>query len=307
MPKIHVLKTITIQAPIDKVYARLNDFNYWAEWSPWLIMEPEAKVNVTAEGKHYQWAGDRVGEGNMQVLSEQHNKKIDYALNFLKPWKSKAEVSFVLSEKNDAVEVSWSMESKLPFFLFWMKKMMIAYIGMDYQRGLNMLKEVIETGVVSSRLEFIGESYSSPCHYIGLKTSCSQAEISHAMQRDFAKLQDVIQNLDHRPIAQPFSIYHKWDMVKKSVDYTVGIPLAQIPATIPMGFVAASIPATQVYTIRHIGKYEHLGNAWSTLYTMQQNNEINCNKKIHPFEVYVNDPATTQPTDLITDIHFPLK
>lgn len=45
------------------------------------------------------------------------------------------------------------MDGKLPYFMFFMVKMMKNWIGMDYERGLAMLKEFIETGEVISRVE----------------------------------------------------------------------------------------------------------------------------------------------------------
>lgn len=307
MPKFSVLRSITIQAPIDNIYKVLNNFNHWGAWSPWLIMEPEAKVQISGDGKSYQWFGKRVGEGKMKVLSEQKNNKIDYSLNFIKPWKSKADVSFILTEKEGAVEVSWAMHSQLPFFLFWMKKMLIAFLSMDYDRGLTMLKDLLEQGEVPSKLVFKGVSDNPATDYIGIKTQCSLSAIGDCMERDFSQLQEYIQAQPDTPNTQPFSIYHKWDIVRKTVDYTAAFPLTSIPQSVPTGFILDQVPATKIYTIRHIGPYEHIGNAWSTLYNMQQNKELKCHKKFHPFEVYVNDPANTDKNDLITDVSFPIK
>lgn len=39
MPKINVTRSATINSSIDNVYTKLNDFNHWTKWSPWLIME----------------------------------------------------------------------------------------------------------------------------------------------------------------------------------------------------------------------------------------------------------------------------
>lgn len=307
MPKFSVLRSITIQAPIENIYDVLSNFNHWTAWSPWLVMEPEAKVQVSGDGKSYQWFGKRVGEGKMQILSEQKNKQINYSLNFIKPWKSKAEVSFLLTEKEGAVEVSWAMHSQLPFFLFWMKKMMIAFLSMDYDRGLNMLKDLVEQGSVPSKLEFKGISDFPTTEYIGIKTQCSHSTIGDCMARDFTQLQEYIQAQPDMQNTQPFSIYHKWDIVKQTVEYTAAIPLTSKLTTAPTGFILGQVPATKTYTIRHIGPYEHIGNAWSTLYNMQQNKELKCQKNIHPFEVYVNDPTNTDKNDLITDISFPIK
>ena len=39
------------------------------------------------------------------------------------------------------------MEGTLPIFLFFMKKKMSAMVGSDYERGLAMLKELLEADI----------------------------------------------------------------------------------------------------------------------------------------------------------------
>lgn len=310
MPKFHVEKSVTIEAPLDKVKSVLSDFDQWSAWSPWLLMEPEAKVTVRDDKKYYEWDGQRVGAGNMELLNEQtkgNTQSLTYSLNFLKPWKSYADVSFELSEAESGTKVTWNMDSSLPFFMFFMKKMMISWIGMDYQRGLNMLKEHVEAGHINSALSFEGESDFAGTHYIGITRECETQDIGPAMAGDFTQLGQFMEN--HADIANgnPMSIYHKWDMVKERCHYTAAIPVKSIPADIPDGMVEGEIPAIRVYTLRHTGDYLHVGNAWATLYTMERNKEFSCNKGIHPFEVYVNSPEEVDCSELITELKFPVK
>ncbi len=307
MPKMHIKKSVTIDAPVEKVYTTLNDFNHWTAWSPWLIMEPEAKVKVADDAKSYEWNGDRVGSGNMHVTNEDENKSIDYDLTFLKPWKSTAKVRFELLGKGEQTEVSWFMDSSLPFFMFWMKKMMEAFVGMDYERGLAMLKDYVEDGEVHSKLDFKGTSSYQGCKYIGIKTACTIDTVGPSMQEDFGKLSKFMD--DHKDLISgpAFSIYHKWDMVKRTVEYTSGIPVSAVPDNLPSGIISGEIPATQVYTLGHIGPYAHLGNAWTTLYNMERGKTFKTNKKIHPFETYLNMPGEVPDNELITEVHFPVK
>ena len=311
MPKFNVEKTICIDSPIDTVYPMINDFNNWIPWSPWLLMEPEAKVEVANDSKFYSWDGDRVGSGNMSVLSEDQvgeNKVVKYDLNFLKPWKSQADVSFVLTPLSDTqTQVSWTMDSSLPLFLFWMKKMMITFIGMDYQRGLNMLKELVETGSINSKIEMQGESHFPGTLYIGIESQCAFDDIGPAMSRDFTALESFMENHTALINGKSFSIYHKWNMSKQIASYTAAIPVSEIPDNLPDNMIHAKRPDTKVFTLRHTGAYMHLGNAWSTLYTMERNKEIACKKGQYPFEVYENNEADVAANELITDLKFPIK
>ena len=307
MPKMHINKSTVIDAPVDKVYNTLNNFNNWSPWSPWLIQEPEAKVKVAGDSKSYSWEGNRIGTGNMKVTSEKANESIDYDLNFLKPWKSSAKVRFEMKPKGEGTEVTWLMDSSLPVFMFWMKKMMVAYVGMDYERGLAMLKDYVEDGTVHSRLDFDGSSTFPGCTYIGIKTDCTKETIGTQMESDFGKIWDFIGSNKDLIAGNPFSIYHAWDMVKDKISYTSGVPVKSIPDNLPDGFVTGEIPKTQVYTVKHTGPYAHLGNAWSTLYSMQRSKSFKMNKKIHPFETYANNPGEVPDNELITEVHFAIK
>ena len=307
MPKMHIKKSIVIGSPIEKIYKTLLDFNQWTVWSPWLIQEPEATVKVLGDGSSYEWEGDRIGSGNMKVTSSSENRSIDYDLTFLKPWKSTAKVRFELNPQDDKTEVTWLMDSSLPFFMFWMKKMMEAFVGMDYDRGLAMLKDYVEDGEVHSKLDFKGTSSYPGCTYIGIKTQCALQAIGDTMKNDFTKIGGFLKERQDLAAGEPFSIYHKWDMVKKQVSYTAGVPVKSVPNDLSSEFITGTIPQTNIYTIGHTGPYAHLGNAWSTLYNMQRSKVFNSNKKIDPFEVYKNDPGEVPGNELITEVNFALK
>ncbi|MEL7001992.1 MAG: SRPBCC family protein [Bacteroidota bacterium] len=304
---MHITRSVDIDAPAEKILPAINDFNHWDKWSPWLIMEPEATVEVADDAKSYSWTGKRVGEGKMAITNENGQKSIDYDLTFLKPWKSEAKVRFELEEKGDSTKVTWFMDSSLPFFLFWMKKMTEAFVGMDYERGLNMLKDYVETGDVPTELDFKGRDSYRGCQYVGVKSECSMKNVGPSMEKDFEKLHSWVKDNSDNVADKPFSIYHKWDMVKDKVVYTSGIPVKNLPDNVPPGMVKGSIPSTSVYTIGHKGPYRHLGNAWTTGYNMKQNKVFKMNNKVDTFETYVSDPSEVSENELITEVHFPVK
>lgn len=307
MPKIQIARSKHINAPISKVYSIISDMSSWSKWSPWLIMDPNASVDVANDKRSYSWEGNRVGSGHMAIAKEEPNNTIHYDLTFLKPWKSKAKVKFGLTEKDGGTEVTWHMDSSLPWFMFWMKKSMMAFIGNDYERGLNLLKDYTEDGVIHSKLNWLGESQFPGCDYVGIKRDCSIDEMSTVMEKDFIKLMAFCENVEGADVTKAFSMYHKFDFVKGKASYTAGIPSKSIPSELPSGLFKGTIPSTKIYTLEHVGPYHHLGNAWTTLYTMHRNKEIKPVKNIHPFETYGNSPKNTDPKDLIARINFAVK
>jgi predicted transcriptional regulator YdeE len=306
MPSFHVTRSILIEASPEKIFSILSDYHHWPAWSPWLIAEPGVKVTVKTDGKEYTWEGKRTGSGEMKIHKESSPTRMDMVVTFLKPWKSSSPVWFELKSLGKSTEVTWSMTSSLPFFMFWMTKMMAAYIGMDYHRGLMMLKDYVETGAVTSRLDFKGIQPFAGSMYVGIKTTCTMDTLNSKMADDFGKLSAWAKQQANQIAAPPFSIYHTWDVVKGKVVYTSAYPVKAIPVQLPEGFITGSIPACNVNTITHTGMYKHLGNAWTTQYMMQRNKEYKYRKGIDPFEVYVSMPGQVPEEQLITEIHFPV-
>jgi len=306
MPSFHVEKSIEINASPDRIYNFINDFSNWSVWSPWLILEPDSKVSVSQGGKFYEWDGKRTGSGEMKMLKETPPQRLDMTITFLKPWKSTSKVWFELKTVGNATLLTWCMDSSLPFFMFFMKKIMVAYVGGDFSRGLGMLKDYLESGKVPSKLTFKGINPFAGCTYIGIRNACTMEEVGAAMKSDFDKLTEWASR--HKDIVQgaPFSIYHTWDLVKNKVVYTSAFPVKEIPTDLPVGTFSSNIKPVQVNTIGHTGSYKHLGNAWSAQYNMQQAKVFKWKKGVDPFETYLSMPGSVPEQDLITEVHFPV-
>ncbi len=307
MPKFHVSKSVHIQKPISEVYAYVRDFRQWPEWSPWIITDPDCQLTYSDAGDQYHWEGKVTGEGEMRVLYSEKPNRIQYALAFLKPWKSNADVAMSFTEKDGGTEVRWSLDSALPFFLFFMRPMMVALIGMDYERGLNMLKEKLETGSVDSKLEFPGETTVAATPYVGIRTRTDIKAIGSAMESDLCQLGKWLDTSGMQASGKPFAIYHRWDPAKALTEYTIAFPLESPPNPLPDGFVNGELPACRTFAIRHTGSYKHLGNAWSAGINRSRNKIIAQSKKIPPFEIYETDPTETATKSPVTTVHFPLK
>ena len=307
MPKFSVSKSIVINATAEAVHASIRDFKQWPIWSPWLIAEPDSKLTFSDDNNSYAWEGKIIGSGEIEVTRDAPPSEIRYQLSFLKPWKSVSETFFTLKQSGDGVQVTWTMNGSLPIFMFWMKKMMIAFIGMDYQRGLTMLKQHIEQDRVLSKLDFPGVESFPGYRYVGIRTRCSIDDIGECMGRDFDKLKNWMEQSGITSVAPPFSIYHKWKPVAGTAEYTVALPVDNHPDKAPDGMHNESVPACSCYIVRHTGPYSQLGNAWSAGMMHGRAKVFTQKRGIPPFETYKNDPQEVDENELVTLVHFPVK
>ncbi|MEJ6723091.1 MAG: SRPBCC family protein [Akkermansiaceae bacterium] len=305
MPKFTVSKQKIISAPLGQIYDEVRDFNSWRRWAPWLTVEPDCALTYSPSGDSYGWAGQVIGSGKMTVTAEEKNKWIVYDLEFFKPWKPKAKVRMNFREVSDGVEVTWTMDSSLRFFMFWMVGMMEGLIGMDYDRGLAMLKDQIELGEVSSKLEFSGEKQIAGFRYLGKERECPIADIGKTVEADIAKLENTVEKFGIKSMGKPFAVYHKWDLKKKVARFTIGLPIGNSSTSYPEGVFSADMPPVSVYPIRHTGLYRHVGNAWAAGISHGRAKKFKQSRKAHPFEIY--EQQAEEGVESVTLVCFPKK
>jgi hypothetical protein len=307
--KFDVEKSITINAPLIKVRELVEDFQHWNSWSPWIVMEPSCPVNINGKAKEpghiMSWDGHIIGSGKntLQAYDDHH---LDYALEFLKPWKSKASVSFDFEETGGQTKVIWKMQSSMPFFLFFMVKMMKNLVGMDYERGLRMLKAIAETGVVNAQTTNNGIVDYKGFSYVGIQRSVAIADMASVMEKDFQKIVNDIVIGGGKGARHWVCIYPKFDMKNMQATYIAAVSDEDLgDHNLGSSYIKGKINDSKALEIKHDGSYEFLGNAWSMgMMTMRAKKQKGSG---YPFEQYWNSPMETAPDDLKTSIYFPLK
>jgi predicted transcriptional regulator YdeE/uncharacterized protein YndB with AHSA1/START domain len=310
MPRFHVHRSIQINAPAEQVFDAVADFNSWAIWSPWLCAEPDAEVKVTGDGKSvgavYSWRGELVGEGEIEHLHLQPGRMIEEEIRFKKPFRSKSKVSFEIEPVAEGTQITWHMRGSLPWFMFWMCSQMEVFIGLDYERGLKMLKEWLETGKVLSETKIHGLEAVGPLRMIGVRKVCAMSDIGPSMEAAFAEATEKLAASNLRGKNEGISVYHQCDTKAETFDYTAGFVFPESAGTTPSGLSSWSIPSVQALRVEHIGSYENVGNGWGAAYQYARYKKLK-EAKTGTFELYKNDPNETPPAELRTEIFLPVK
>lgn len=140
-----------IKAPPEKVFAFINDFKRWAEWSPWEKKDPAMKrifgANTAGKGATYGWEGNKdVGVGNMEIAESTTPGKLTIKLNFEKPFKASNVVNFTVTPTADGSEITWRMEGQNNFMakIICLFMNMDKMVGPDFEAGLANLKAAAE-------------------------------------------------------------------------------------------------------------------------------------------------------------------
>lgn len=311
--KYQVEKSIVIHSDLASVRQWVADFNAWSCWSPWNVLEPGCPVTLVGEpaeiGHSMEWDGQVIGAGK-NTLSHVNDTELVNALEFYRPWKGKATATFKFealgTDESPQTQVTWTLDASLPFFLFFMVKMMKNWVGMDYERGLKMLKAMIEEGSIGCETLNEGITDYQGFSYKGIQRTCTIDEMPEQMKKDFEKLVDDIVIKGGKQAMHWVTIYPKFDIKNGIATYIAAVSdenLADI--SLDSSYVSGSIKSSQAYEIKHNGTYEMLGNAWSMGMMNLQAKKLKGSG--YPFEQYWNSPAEVEPKDLKTSIYFPVK
>jgi len=146
-----VQRTATIQAPPEKIFPLINDFNRWNAWSPWEKKDPGMKRSfgtVTAgKGAVYAWDGNKdVGQGSMEITESAAPSRLAIRLSFVRPFEAHNNVEFSLAPRGAATQVTWTMHGPVPYIskIIHMFVDIDRMVGGDFEAGLASLKAIAE-------------------------------------------------------------------------------------------------------------------------------------------------------------------
>jgi len=148
----HVERSTTVDAPAATVFAQINDFSVWKDWSPWEKKDPAMKRTLgstsSGVGATYAWEGNKeVGKGKMTIVAASPGEKVAEKLEMLEPFASTADIAFTMqAESPTTTKVTWAMDGKHNFVskAFNVVKPMDGMVGKDFEEGLASLKKVAE-------------------------------------------------------------------------------------------------------------------------------------------------------------------
>jgi uncharacterized protein YndB with AHSA1/START domain len=144
-------RSATIKAPPERIFALINDFHSWPQWSPWEKLDPELKRSYggaeSGKGAIYEWEGNnKVGAGRMEILEAPAPRQVTIRLDFKRPFEANNTAEFMLQPQGDTTAVTWVMRGKNVFIGKVMSLFvdMDKMVGKDFETGLANLKAATE-------------------------------------------------------------------------------------------------------------------------------------------------------------------
>ena len=153
--QFRIERSLTMQAPPERIFPFLNDWLQFKRWSPWDRLDPHMQSTLSAStagvGATYAWSGNKeVGTGRMEITRSTPNEQVQMQLYFEKPFKAHNTVEITINNSPQGTTVNYAMFGPSPF----MSKLMGVFFNMDkmvgdkFEEGLANLQGLVEQRVL---------------------------------------------------------------------------------------------------------------------------------------------------------------
>jgi uncharacterized protein YndB with AHSA1/START domain len=148
-PKFTVVRSVTINAPADKVYPLVADPRGWKQWSVWNRRDPTMQIDyfgpASGAGAGWSWKSKSEGDGKMTFTAAEPGRQVVYELYF-PDFGTTSRGDLTLAPEGTGTRVTWTMNGDMganPLFR-WFALNADSMVGKDFEGGLAGLKEVAE-------------------------------------------------------------------------------------------------------------------------------------------------------------------
>lgn len=150
--KVHVERSIHVQAPPATVFALLNGYEQFQKWSPWADLDPDTRYAyegpASGVGAKMSWHSDdpNVGSGRQEIIESVAGERIVSLLVF-DGYDSDNRSSFLLQADGEGTQLRWAYDTEFHGNLLgrYIGLKMDDWIGPDYEKGLARLKALLES------------------------------------------------------------------------------------------------------------------------------------------------------------------
>jgi len=314
----HVERAITINRPASQIYAILNSYRRFNDWSPWAAKDPNAKYQISGPasgvGAKDSWQGDprTVGSGSQEIIESTPDKSVTTALDF--GARGKAMAHFQLTPDGAATKVLWTLDTQAPLpldgkFLWnmvgrYMGVFMDKLVGPDYEQGLAKLKTLVESFPAADIDGVNGEETTlAPQKIYYISASADTNTVKAVIADAYTRLDEFFKANGINMAGAPLTITTSYDA--RSWKFDAACPVDRNDVAGSGDIHSGSTYAGKAVQFVHVGPYEKIGEttikafAWLAVQGYKANDRL--------IEEYLNSPADTAPEKLQTRLKIPVE
>jgi hypothetical protein len=147
--RVHVERSIVIDAPQAQLFDALNGFKRFNEFSPWAALDPDTRYSYegpeSGVGAKMRWmsTSEDVGSGTNEIVE---SAAPEFIRTRLELGGQLAQATFRFEPADGGTRVTWGFDCDLGGnpIMRYAGLMFDKWIGADYEKGLARLKEVMD-------------------------------------------------------------------------------------------------------------------------------------------------------------------
>ena len=314
--RLHLERSIDIAAPPANVFTVLNSFHAFNKWSPWAELDPSAQYDYSGPwsgvGARMDWRSSNPGAGNVNELINASEPYHHIAVSLDFGTHGKAETAFELSPISDGTHVVWSFDADFGWNLpgRYTGLLLQHKIGTAYQTGLENLKRFVEslpkTDLAGADIKLLQMQPISIVYASG-KTTTDGRDVANALDAAYAQVKTFIAAHNLKVTGARMAVTRVWDPAHNNYEFDAAIPAAVDTLTVPANSPVklGQTLGGEVVLATYTGPYSGTGAVYNQITAWLAANGLSATGLT--WEQYLNDPATTPDSKLVTRIYTPVK
>jgi effector-binding domain-containing protein len=311
----HVERSVVIDAPPCAVFAQVNGFRHFNDWSPFVAVNPDAEYDFEGPdfgvGSKMTWtATDPSAEtGSQTVVASTPYERVDVELDLGSQGVSQA--AFLLQPENQGTRLTWTFDTDFGLNIIgrYFGLILDRQLGPLYAQGLANLKRISEglPKVDWSGID-IGTTVvpSTTIAYATGDSSREPADIGAALGAAYGRVAVFVAANGLQIDGQPIAISNYWD--DRGYGFDAGLPVSGTPTRGAGPGSAVRMGETyggRVVRAVHVGPYTGLEDTFHKVEAFMIAHKLEGNGR--SWEVFVSDPGNTAEDEMITEIFQPVK
>jgi len=316
LPKTrHVERSVVIDAPPCVVFAQVNGFRDFNDWSPFMAVVPDAEYSFEGPdfgvGSKISWrvTDPKPETGSQIIVASTPYERVDVELNLGR--QGGAQASYLLQPENGGTRLTWTFDTDFGLNIVgrYFGLVLDRQLGPLYAQGLANLKRIAEDlpKVDWSDIDIgIAEVPSTTIAYSTGESSREPADIAAALGAAYGRVAVFVSANGLQIDGQPIAINNYWD--DRGYGFDAGLPVSGTPTRGAGPGSAVRMGETyggRVVRAVHVGPYTGLEDTYHKIEAFMIAHKLEGNGR--SWDIYVSDPGNTAEDELVTEVYQPVK